>query len=362
VANTLGTNNRPQAAFAVYRDLADRQPQNARFQFLAGTAALTADVLEEADRLLRQALLRTPRDPGILNNLALALNRMGRIGESVHMFRQAVAIRADYVEAWFGLAAALDAQGDSQAALEAYRTVAELRPDDPSNDSNRLMMLNYREEVSVGALFEAHRDLGRRTEAGVAATVPAVAATPQRPPLDGRRLRIGYVSPDFRLHSVSMFLLPLLEALDRKRVELFAYSNVEMPDVVTDQVRRSVNWWRECCNLSDDELAAQIRADAIDVLVDLTGHTARNRLEVVARKPAPVQISWLGYPATTGLAAIDARFTDAIADPPGAGDDHHSERLVRLDGGFLYHRQAMRPCASGASSSAGRSPIASSME
>lgn len=93
-----------------------------------------------------------------------------------------------------------------------------------------------------------------------------------------------------------MFLLPLLEALDRKRVEPFAYSNVEMPDVVTDQVRRSVNWWRECCNLSDDELATQIRADAIDVLVDLTGHTARNRLEVFARKPAPVQISWLGYP------------------------------------------------------------------
>ncbi|RJF78450.1 tetratricopeptide repeat protein [Azospirillum cavernae] len=338
LAATLGANNRPQAAFAVYRDVLDRHPHNPRFQFLAGTAALTADILEEADRLLRQALLRTPRDPGILNNLGLALNRMGRIGESVHMFRQAITIRADYAEAWFGLAAALDAQGDSQAALEAYRTAADLRPDDPGNDSNRLMMLNYRAELSAAALFGAHRDWGRRTEARVAATVPVAAATPQRSPLDGRRLRIGYVSPDFRLHSVAMFLLPLLEAHDRSQVELFAYSNVETPDAVTDHVRRSVDWWRDCRHLSDDELAARIRADAIDLLVDLTGHTARNRLEVFARKPAPVQVSWLGYPATTGLATIDARFTDAVADPPGASDGHHSERLVRLDGGFLCYR------------------------
>lgn len=337
LAAALNSGNRPQAAFAVYRDLVDRQPQNGRFLFLAGTAALTADFLEEADRLLRQALLRTPRDPGILNNLALALNRMGRVGESVHMFRQAVTIKADYVEAWFGLAAALDAQGDTQAALEAYRTAAELRPDDPGNDSNRLMMLNYRAEVPAAAVFEAHREWGRRTEARLAAA-GAVLPRPQPAPLDGRRLRIGYVSPDFRLHSVSMFLLPLLEAHDRGRVELFAYSNVEMPDPVTDHIRRSVDWWRDINHPSDDEVAAQIRADAIDVLVDLTGHTAHNRLGVFARKPAPVQVSWLGYPATTGLAAIDARFTDAVADPPGAGDALHSERLVRLDGGFLCYR------------------------
>ncbi|WP_109450325.1 tetratricopeptide repeat protein [Azospirillum sp. TSH64] len=333
LAAVLSNHRQPQAAFEVYRDLSARQPQNGHFLFLAGTAALSADFLEEADRLLRQALLRAPRDAGILNNLGLVLGRLGRVGEAVHSFRQAVAIRSDYVEAWFGLAAALEAQGDADEALEAYRKVAELRPDDPGADSNRLMALNYREPLAPAELCAAHRRWGERFERALS---PLPAPAPR--PLDGRRLRIGYVSPDFRLHSVAMFLLPLLEAHDRTRVELFAYSNVEMPDVITDHVRRSVDGWRDIQAASDAAVAERIRADGIDVLVDLTGHTARNRLGVFALRPAPVQISWLGYPATTGLPAIGARFTDAVADPPGEADRHHAERLVRLDGGFLCYR------------------------
>lgn len=337
LAAVLANGRQPQAAFAVYRNLLARHPQNGHFLFLAGTAALNADFLDEAERLLRQALLRAPRDAGTMNNLGLALGRMGRVGEAVHMFRKAVAIKADYVEAWFGLAAALDAQGESDAALAAYRTVAELRPDDPGTDSNLLMMLGYREALTPAELCAAHRRWGERVEGALA---PALAATPRpaRPALAGRRLRIGYVSPDFRLHSVAMFLLPLLEAHDRTRVELFAYSNVELPDAITDHLRRSMDGWRDIQGVPDETVAAWVRADGIDVLVDLAGHTANNRLGVFARQPAPVQVSWLGYPATTGLSAIDARFTDAVADPPGAGDEHHSERLVRLEGGFLCYR------------------------
>ncbi|MCW2249405.1 putative O-linked N-acetylglucosamine transferase (SPINDLY family) [Azospirillum fermentarium] len=337
LAAVLAGGRQPQAAFAVYRGLLARHPQNGHFLFLAGTAALNADFLDEAESLLRQALLRAPRDTGTMNNLGLALARMGRVGEAVHMFRQAVGIRADYTEAWFGLAAALDAQGEPEAALAAYRTVAELRPGDPGTDSNLLMMLGYREALTPTELYAAHRRWGERVEAALA---PVLAAEP-RPavrPLAGRRLRIGYVSPDFRLHSVAMFLLPLLAAHDRTRVELFAYSNVELPDAVTDHIRRSVDGWRAIQGVTDDAAAAQIRADGIDVLVDLTGHTANNRLGIFAHRPAPVQVSWLGYPATTGLAAINARFTDAVADPPGESDGHHSERLVRLEGGFLCYR------------------------
>ncbi|CAO3439248.1 O-linked N-acetylglucosamine transferase, SPINDLY family protein [Azospirillum doebereinerae] len=318
-----------------------RQPQNGHVLFLTGTAALNADFLEEADRLLRQALLRSPRDPGILNNLGLVLGRMGRVGEAAHLFRQAVAAKSDYVEAWFGLAAALDAQGDAEAALDAYRKVAELRPDDPGTDSNRLMMLNYREALSSTELLATHRRWGKRVEGALAATLAATVAevpSPARPGLDGRRLRVGYVSPDFRLHSVAMFLLPLLESHDRTRVELFAYSNVELPDVITGHIRRSVDGWRDIQGVPDEAVAARIRADGIDVLVDLAGHTAHNRLGVFARKPAPLQVSWLGYPATTGLSAIDVRLIDAVADPPGDSDDHHSETLVRLEGGFLCYR------------------------
>ncbi|CAO3440659.1 O-linked N-acetylglucosamine transferase, SPINDLY family protein [Azospirillum endophyticum] len=336
----LSGQGQPQAAFAVYRDLLARHPQNAQFLFLSGTAALTADFLEEAERLLRQALLRNPRDAGIMNNLGLAMGRMGRLGEAVHLFRQAVGVDAGYAEAWFGLAAALDAQGEAGAALEAYDRVAALRPDDPGTDSNRLMMLNYRPDLSPQALYEAHRAWGAKLEASLAAGQAGRKAAPPAAvcPPEGRRLRIGYVSPDFRLHSVAMFLLPLLEAHDRMRVELFAYSNVELPDPITEHVRRSVDGWRDIRALPDEAAAERIRADSIDVLFDLAGHTAHNRLGVFARRAAAVQVSWLGYPATTGLAAMDARFTDAVADPPGAGDGQHSERLVRLDRGFLCYR------------------------
>jgi predicted O-linked N-acetylglucosamine transferase (SPINDLY family) len=156
--------------------------------------------------------------------------------------------------------------------------------------------------------------------------VPGVARAARA----GRRLRIGYVSGDFRLHSVAFFFAPVLENHDRVHYEITCYQCSPRSDAVTSNLRSHSDRWREAWRLNDDALETAIREDAIDILVDLSGHTAENRLPVFARRAAPVQATWLGYPGTTGVAAIDFRITDAVADPPGQSDAAHTERLYRL--------------------------------
>jgi predicted O-linked N-acetylglucosamine transferase (SPINDLY family) len=159
-----------------------------------------------------------------------------------------------------------------------------------------------------------------------------------------RRLRVGYVSPDFVLHAVSFFILPILAAHDRNRWEVFCYSNARVADAVTGRIRGLAEHWRDIARLSDDAAAELIRRDGLDVLIDLAGHTAHNRLLVFARRPAPVQATWLGYPNTTGLPQIDYRLTDAVSDPPGTTEAWHSEKLWRLPGPFLcYEPPAVAP-------------------
>lgn len=157
--------------------------------------------------------------------------------------------------------------------------------------------------------------------------LPPVGATP----LNGRRLRVGYVSGDFRNHSVGTFIAPLIAAHDRDRVEVHCFSNDDRVDAVTQRIRANVNEWHNVTTLDDDALAQLVRKKAIDVLIDLSGHTAGNRLLTFARRPAPLQMTYLGYPNTTGLSAMDGRITDAVADPPGdESASVYSERLWRL--------------------------------
>ena len=334
LASVLVGSGQAEAAFALYRDWLAGDPGNQRLVFLAGTAALNADCLPEAETLLRQALLRQPRDAGVWNNLALALVRMGRVGEAVAAFAKAVEIRPGYAQALFGLASAHQAAGRADLALETYEKARALLPESGQIDSNLLMALNYPDTLTADEVYDRHRRWGEDylRERGGVPPAPLPAA-----PTAGRRLRIGYVSPDFRLHSVAMFLMPLLEHHDRSRVELFAYSSVDKADIITDTIRRQVDHWRPVTGMDADGVANLIRGDGIDLLIDLAGHTAGNRLDVFARRPAPVQATWLGYPATTGLATVDVRFTDASADPPGDADRRHVERLERLEH-FLCYR------------------------
>ena len=153
-----------------------------------------------------------------------------------------------------------------------------------------------------------------------------------------KRLRVGYVSGDFRQHSVAYFFEPLLQNHSSNVVETFCYYNNVAIDETTKRLMVASDHWRSIAGIDDSDVANLVKDDKIDILVDLSGHTAKNRLLVFAQKPAPIQVTWLGYPNTTGLSAIDYRFTDIIADPIGEADELHSETLVRLANGFQCYK------------------------
>jgi predicted O-linked N-acetylglucosamine transferase (SPINDLY family) len=201
--------------------------------------------------------------------------------------------------------------------------------------SSVLFSSHYLAAPDPQRLFESHRQYGRLLAAGLAGDPP-----PQRgvTPDPDRRIRVGYVSPNFSRHSVGYFIEPVIAQHDRARFEVYCYSNLPTPDDTTARIRSCAHAWRDVHGIDDDALAQSVAADRIDVLVDLAGHTAGNRLPVFARRAAPVQMTWLGYPDTTGLAAIDYRITDDIADPAPRADARCTERLLRLPGLFLCYQ------------------------
>ena len=215
-------------------------------------------------------------------------------------------------------------------ALAAMRPIKSLAPGSATLQMSRLMYLNYDPGLSRADLFQEHRSFGT----AFAGTVAPVSQHLDRIRDPGRRLRIGYLSPDFRTHSVAYFIAPVFEAFDRERFDVVAYAHVLKPDGVTEHLRSLASEWRDVTPLDDAELARRIRDDRIDILVDLAGFTKDSRLLACTGRPAPIQIGYLGYPNTTGLPQIDYRITDHVADPDDA-DDLHSETLIRLPRCFL---------------------------
>jgi protein O-GlcNAc transferase len=281
----------------------------------------------------RAALALRPDDALTLRNLGGLLRSGVELDEAIALLERAARLAPDDAGVHAHLGSALSAAGEHARAIRHLERSLVIAPRDLDTHSALLGALHYASEVDAARIAEAHRRCGRLLEGGV------TRLPPRRPREDAnRRLRIGYVSADFRLHSVAFFFEPLLAYHDRTRVELFAYSQTTHPDGVTQRLLTQLDAWRDLVGMSDDEAAARIRADAIDVLVDLSGHTRGNRLGVFARRPAPVQMTYLGYPDTTGLTTIDVRITDAEADPPGMTESLHSERLVRLPHGFLCYR------------------------
>ncbi|MCE9620018.1 MAG: hypothetical protein K8R92_08910 [Planctomycetes bacterium] len=231
-------------------------------------------------------------------------------------------------------------QGQIQEALDLYELAMLLAPDKAMIHSNFLMVLNYMPSPDMAAIFAAHRAFGELHESGRLKPAVIGPGAPRGGASTGgeAKIRVGYVSSDFREHAVAHFIEPVLAAHDRSTFELFAYYHHTAVDDVTRRLQTLVPNWRSLVGKSDDEIAKMVRDDHIDILVDLAGHAGLNRLPVFARKPAPVQVTWLGYPNTTGLTAMDYRITDAFADPPGMTEAFHTEKLVRLPGSFSCYR------------------------
>jgi predicted O-linked N-acetylglucosamine transferase (SPINDLY family) len=298
-----------------------------------GNALGAQGKLDEAVAAYRQAIGIKPDLPETHSNLGGALAAQGRLDEAVAALRQAISIKPDYAAAHSNLGGALAKQGRLDEAIAAYRQAISIKPDYAKAFSSLLLCLNYDDRSTNDQLFAAHREWDER----YGQRAPRFTVYPNdRDP--ARRLRIGYLSPDFRQHSVAYFVEPLLSGHDRQKVEVFCYAETTRPDSVTTRLQGLADHWLVTVGLSDQRLAERIRTDGIDILVDVAGHSAGNRLLVFARKPAPVQVTWLGYPNTTGLKAIDYRLVDAVTDPAGEADAWASETLVRLEDGFLCYR------------------------
>ena len=355
-----------EAAAVSYREALRLNPNLAEAHNNLGNVFLNQGRTEEALRHYRRALELAPSFALAYYNLGNALNQQGKVDAAVESFRQAVRFAPDFVEAHHNLGCALQFQNNLEEAIACFRTALRLSPDfvrsynDLANTlnsqglhkeaeasyqqalrikpefsearSNLLFCLNYHPS-DPRALLEEHRRWGEIHRHSLTRVT-----TPSSPPDPERRLKVGYVSPDLRAHSVAFFFEPLLAHHDPARVEAFCYANVDHPDNITAHFRAIAPHWRDIHGLSDEQAAALIRQDGIDILVDLAGHTQGHRLPVFARKPAPIQVTYLGYPNTTGLTTIDYRFTDALADPPGETEQFHTEQLVRLPHGFLCFR------------------------
>ena len=224
-------------------------------------------------------------------------------------------------------------RGQLGQAISLYQRALELKPDDRIAHQNLLYLSLCSSEFSEEEIFGWHRKFGTRFEANHdREVVHANSREPDRP------LRIGYISPDFREHVAGRCFAPIATHHDRQRFSIFCYYNGQAVDDITQMVRSASDGWRQVAHLDDDALCERIRNDGIDILVDLSGHTPGNRLLAFAKKPAPVQVTYLDYSGTTGMTAMDYRLTDAQCDPAGIADAYYTERLVRLpDTYWLYN-------------------------
>jgi dTDP-4-amino-4,6-dideoxygalactose transaminase/predicted O-linked N-acetylglucosamine transferase (SPINDLY family) len=305
---------------------AERDPKNAETLNNLGSVLKDAWRLDEAEMWLRRSLALRPENAAALTNLAATLFALTRLAEAEASARAALALDPDRTLAWNTLGAVLQNQGRMVEAAGAYRRVLALEPANTSVHSNLLFAMSQMEGVSANELFTAHRAYGEQVERAL----PSPAAhTNVRAPQ--RQLRIGFLSGDLRDHAVASFIEPVLERLSgRPGVSLHAYHNHVRFDHVSARLRGYMAQWRDVAGMSDAALEAAIRLDGIDILIDLSGHTAHNRLPLLARKPAPIQATWIGYPGTTGLQAVDYYLTDRFILPPGQYDHQFTEKLVYL--------------------------------
>ncbi len=330
LANVLHTGGRYAEAVAVLEGLLRAKPDFAEAMLNLGVALTQLNRVADGERFLKQAVALKPTLTEAHVSLSNLYFSLSRLVEGEASARTALALQPDNAVAWMNLGTVLQQQGLVAEAVDATRKVIELTPQDGFAWNNLLLTLNYLPEVSAQSLFAEHRAFGARFDPDPA-SVPRFAERDRRP---DRKLRIGYLSPDFRTHVVSFFFEPVLAHHDRKSFETVCYYNHTVVDDTTRRLREHADLWRDVAALSDADLVRLMREDQLDLVVDLAGHTAKSRLTALAQRVAPVQISWLGYPNTTGLAQMDWRITDARADPPGA-EAHHTERLLRLPEVFL---------------------------
>ncbi len=326
-------------AIASYRHALTINPDYALVLNNLGNTLNEAGRPEDAIASFRKALAVQPDYANAHSNLGSLFKGLGRNAEAVASYRAALAINPALAEAHFNLGNAFSNIGKLDDALACFENALAINPDFAKAHSNRLYCANYHATLSAQQIFGAYQQWNALQAERLAGQLPPFDNAPD----PARRLKIGYVSADFKNHSVIHFFAPLIEHHDKSQVEVFCYYNQTFHDAGTDRIMAAAQHWIPCPAMSDDELARRIRADGIDVLIDVSGHTQGNRLLAFARKPAPVQVSWLGFGYTTGLSAMDYFIGDDMLTPVGA-DALFSETLYRLPrASWAYQPQASAP-------------------
>ncbi len=332
-------------ALACYHQALQQQPDNKDALNNLGLAYQDLRRPEKSVKYFGRAVELNPQSAEAHFMLANALRDEMQLSQAILEYEKALEIQPDYADALHNIGITRMQGGQASEAVDVFRKVLQLDEKRPESHSCLLMNLNYHDRPDA-EVFEEHVKWEKLYGAVQLRGQRQSGCDPDK------RLKVGYVSPDFRAHSVAFFIEPLLAGHDKSVIEVFCYSDVLCPDSVTRRLQALADSWNDVRGVSDEDLASQISRDGIDILVDLAGHTACNRMGVFARKPAAVQVSYLGYPNTSGLSTMDYRFTDALADPVGACDHLYTETLLRLPGGFLCYdpheeAQTVRPPSRG---------------
>ncbi len=344
----------------IYRDALNQQPNQIQILTNLAESLRKQCKWDQAIQILQQILQATPENKDATIQMARCLTMQQQCGDARNILEKLLLAEPHFAKAHHYMAHTYFDEGDMERAHFYIKRAMELEPTDPYALSSAgkivlemgdvetaeqyfrraieidplmsechsflLFILSGKADFPQDALYAEHLKWGQ-IHGSVSRTTKHMNVADEN-----KRLRVGYVSPDFRKHAVTMFLLPVLKHHNGNKIEVFCYGELKSEDQVTEEVKAICDHWRPTIGLSDEQLATQIREDQIDVLVDLAGHTAGNRLLTFARRPAPVQVTWMGYPNTTGLAAIDYRLTCAVQNPANE-PSYHSEELVRMPSG-----------------------------
>jgi protein O-GlcNAc transferase len=339
LAQSLRTSGRLAEAERVCHGILRAAPHHPFALFQLGVLALHASRADVAEARFRAVLRQHPDNANALAGLASALHESGRSVEAENAARRAITLAGANAQAHSALGRIMLSRGRHAQAVASFARAVELEPRDPTLLTGLLYAMVQDESVDPQHLADMHRQFGKRFGAGL--------ADRSRQHANGRdpdkRLRIGFVSGDLRQHAVAYFIEPVWRELDRTRVEVFAYSNSHIEDATSQRLKGLADHWRAVAALDDEQLVEAIQADGIDILIDLSGHTVGNRLLAFARKPAPVQAGWIGYPESTGLAAMDYHLCNVHCTPPGQCDGFYVEKLVRLHAAGPYEPDPRSP-------------------